>query len=127
MLETLVIEPSGVPIYVQIRDQILRAIGAGLLAPGERMPTMRQVAVALKIDLNTVKHAYDALAATGAIDIQPARGSFVAQRPPPMDGTKQTIRLDELAHRTIAAANANGIDPVAVAHRIIAITQKRRE
>ena len=62
MLDSLHIERSGVPIYVQIRDQLLRAIGAGVLKPGERMPTMRQVAVALKIDLNTVRHAYDALA-----------------------------------------------------------------
>ncbi len=42
MLDTLHIEANGVPIYVQIRDQILAAIGAGALRPGDRMPTMRQ-------------------------------------------------------------------------------------
>ena len=59
-LDRLTLEASGVPIYVQIRDQMLRAIGEGTLRPGEQMPTMRQVAVALKVDLNTVRHAYGA-------------------------------------------------------------------
>ena len=51
------------PIYVQVRDQILRALGEGRLKPGDRMPTMRQVAVALRIDLNTARRAYDELGA----------------------------------------------------------------
>ena len=126
MLDTIHIEPSGVPIYVQIRDQVLRAIGAGALKPGEKMPTMRQVAVALRIDLNTVRHAYDALARTGAITIQPARGTFVSNHPPPVDNPDLKARIDNLAHRTIAAARAAAIDPTELAHRIIAI-QKQQE
>ena len=126
MLDTIHIEPSGVPIYVQIRDQVLRAIGAGALKPGEKMPTMRQVAVALRIDLNTVRHAYDALARTGAITIQPARGTFVSNHPTPVDNPDLKARIDNLAHRTIAAARAAAIDPTELAHRIIAI-QKQQE
>jgi GntR family transcriptional regulator len=126
MLDSLHIEPSGVPIYVQVRDQVLRAIGAGVLKPGEKMPTMRQVAVALRIDLNTVRHAYDALARTGAITIQPARGTFVANQPPPAEDTLQTQRIDDLAHRTIASARAAAIDPTDLAHRIITL-QKQQE
>lgn len=125
MLDTLRIEPSGVPIYVQLRDQLLRAIGAGMLRPGERMPTMRQVAVALKIDLNTVRHAYDALARTGAIVVLPARGTFVAEHRPVEDPNARLRRTDDLAHRTIAAARANGIDPAAVARRILHIEQQK--
>ena len=125
MLDNLRIEPSGVPIYVQIRDQMLRAIGAGVLKPGERLPTMRQVAVALKIDLNTVRHAYDVLARTGAIAIRPARGTFVADAPAPEDLSARADRLDDLAHRTIASARANGLEPLAVARRIIAIEDQK--
>src|SRR4051794_27267022 len=44
LADTLHIEGSGVPAYVQIRDQVLKAIGAGIIKPGEKMPTMRQVA-----------------------------------------------------------------------------------
>lgn len=127
LLETLQIEPSGVPIYVQIRDQVLRAIGAGIIGPGEKMPTMRQVAVALRIDLNTVRHAYDALARTGAITIQPARGSFVSHHPPPVDLPANAARVDDLAHRTIASARAAAVDPAEVAQRIISIWQQKED
>jgi GntR family transcriptional regulator len=125
MLDTLHIEPSGVPIYIQIRDQVLRAIGAGVLKPGDQMPTMRQVAVALRIDLNTVRHAYDALARVGALVIQPARGTFVAQQPPMIDLSGEARRLDDLAHRTIASAKAGGIDPVRLARHILSISKQR--
>ena len=124
MLHTLHITQTGVPIYVQIRDQVLRAIGAGLLRPGERLPTMRQVAVALRVDLNTVRRAYDALARTGAITVQPARGTFVAARPPPPDAAAQAARLEDLALRTIAAARAGGLEPCDVATRILAIVNQ---
>jgi GntR family transcriptional regulator len=127
VLDTLHIDQSGVPIYVQIRDQVLRAIGAGILQSGEKMPTMRQVAVALRIDLNTVRHAYDALARTGAITIQPAKGTFVSNLPPPVDLSVQTERIDDLAHRTIASARAVGIDPVEVAQRIMSIQQQKED
>src|SRR5258708_7522696 len=65
-LAVLRLEDTGGPIYVQLREQFLRAMGAGLLSPGDQMPTMRQVAVALKVDLNTVRHAYDELERLGA-------------------------------------------------------------
>lgn len=125
MLNSLRIERTGVPIYVQIRDQILRAIGAGVVRPGEQMPTMRQVAVALRVDLNTVRHAYDALARTGAITIQPARGTFVSERPPPVDAAVNAESIDDLALRTIAAARANGVEPSEVAYRILAIVKQQ--
>jgi GntR family transcriptional regulator len=127
LLDTLHIEPSGIPIYVQIRDQVLRAIGTGVVKPGERMPTMRQVAVALRIDLNTVRHAYDALARSGALTIQPARGTFVADRPPPVDPSAYADRLNDLAYRTIAAARAHGIEPGEIARHIIALTEQKED
>jgi GntR family transcriptional regulator len=58
------LQDNGVPVYVQIRDPMLQAMGAQILQPGEQMPTMREVAVALKVDLNTVRHAYAALEET---------------------------------------------------------------
>lgn len=125
MLNSLRIERTGVPIYVQIRDQVLRAIGAGVVRPGEKMPTMRQMAVALRVDLNTVRHAYDALARTGAITIQPARGTFVSERPPPADATVDAECIDDLALRTIAAARVNGVEPSEVAYRILAIAKQQ--
>jgi GntR family transcriptional regulator len=124
LLDTLRIDDSGVPIYVQVRDQLLRAIGAGALGPGDRMPTMRQIAVALKIDLNTARHAYEELERTGAITIVRARGTFVAEQPPSPDPAAAARRADELAHRTIAMAAAGGLDPQDVAQRMIDILKR---
>jgi GntR family transcriptional regulator len=124
-LDTLHVQSGGVPIYVQIRDQLLGAIGAGRLNPGERMPTMRQVAVALKVDLNTVKRAYDELQRAGAIVLVRGRGSFVAETPPQIDAAAHEQRIESLAHRTIAAAAASGIDAIAVARRILALADRQ--
>lgn len=125
MLNALQIERTGVPIYVQIREQVLRAIGAGILAPGEQMPTMRQVAVALRVDLNTVRRAYESLAATGAITLLPARGTFVASHPPPARSPDNAARIEDLALRTIAAARTSGIAPAAIARRILTIAKQQ--
>ena len=125
LLRSLRLEDSGVPIYVQLRQQLLRALGAGMLAPGEQMPTMRELAVALKIDLNTVRHAYDELERIGAISLVRGRGSFVAQPPPKQDGRSQARGADELAKEVIARAAATGLDPLAVAERIAALAQQK--
>src|SRR5581483_2161284 len=82
MLENLTLQDNGVPIYVQLREQILAAIGRGALKPGSQLPTMRQVAVALKIDLNTVQRAYAELERDGILATVRGRGSFVAEAPP---------------------------------------------
>jgi GntR family transcriptional regulator len=63
------------------------------------MPTMREVAVALKIDLNTVRHTYDELERMGAITLVRGRGSFVAQPPPAISVRAQAMQIDSLANR----------------------------
>jgi GntR family transcriptional regulator len=121
ILSALRIEPNGVPIYVQLREQFLRAMGAQLLTPGDQMPTMRQVAVALRVDLNTVRHAYDDLERRGALTLVRGRGSFVAEPPPAMEGHEHEAETDNLARQTLAAAAALGVDPQALADRIAAL------
>jgi|SRR2546430_10604126 len=125
LLKTLRLDSSGVPIYVQLRDQILRQLGAGVLAAGDQMPTMREVAVALKIDLNTVRHAYDELERMGAITLVRGRGSFVAEPPPAMGARAQNVQADSLAKQFLATAAAMGIDPIAVADRIKALAKQK--
>ena len=120
-LDNLRLEASGVPIYVQLRDQLMAAIGAGTLAPGAQMPTMREVAVALKIDLNTVRHAYDELERAGAISLERGRGSFVSAAPPLIDPPTRAAQTDDLARQALAMAAAQGLDPLALAERIAAL------
>jgi GntR family transcriptional regulator len=118
---------TGVPIYVQLREQFLRSMGAGLLKPGDQMPTMRQVAVALKVDLNTVRRAYDELERAGAVELVRGRGSFVAQPPPAMEGRALERETDNLARQTMAAAAALGVDPGALAERIAAFAAEKEK
>jgi GntR family transcriptional regulator len=125
MLHSLRIEETGVPIYVQIRDQMLHALGAKLLRPGEQMPTMREVAVALKVDLNTVRHAYEELEKTGAIVIRRARGTFVADAPPAVDREEKARRVEGLARQAIATVAAAGVNPRDVARLMIQLTAKK--
>ncbi len=125
LLNALRLDSSGVPIYVQLREQILRSLGAGVLAGGEQMPTMREVAVALKIDLNTVRHAYDELERLGAITLIRGKGSFVAKPPPPMGVRAQAVQIDSIAKQVLATSAAAGIDPVALADRIKALAKQK--
>jgi GntR family transcriptional regulator len=88
------------------------------------MPTMREVAVALKIDLNTVRHAYDEVERMGAITLIRGRGSFVAEPPRPLGARAQAVQVDSLAKQTLATAAASGVDPIALAERMIALAKK---
>jgi GntR family transcriptional regulator len=117
ILDSLSLRRDGVPIYVQIREQFLRAIANGALASNARMPTMRQVAVALKVDLNTVRHAYEDLQREGVITLRRGHGSFVTGAPaPPSIAGDQNI--EDLARRVIAEAMDAGVDPLNLATRI---------
>ncbi len=107
MLERLSLHDNGIPIYVQLREQILAAVGRGELAPGARLPTMRQVAVQLGIDLNTVQRAYGELEREGILTMTQGRGSFVAETPPAPRDAKAEARA--LALKVAAQAQAAGI------------------
>ncbi|MGC1305527.1 MAG: GntR family transcriptional regulator [Caulobacteraceae bacterium] len=124
MLDTLAVHGTGVPIYVQLRDQLLRAIGSGQLAADEQMPTMRQVAVAMRVDLNTVRRAYDELERLGAISLIRGRGSFVSGQVVPIEPPVLALRTDEIAKHTLTAAAAAGVDPRAVAERILTLLEQ---
>jgi GntR family transcriptional regulator len=106
MLEELTLQNDGVPIYVQLREQIAAAVGRGTLAPGARLPTMRQVAVALSIDLNTVQRAYAELEREGIVVMVRGRGSFVAELPPLRSARTEA---QALAAQVAAQAQASGI------------------
>ena len=121
MLGNLILQDNGVPIYVQLRDQIAAAIGRGELRPGARLPTMREVAVALAVDLNTVQRAYAALEQDGLLTMVQGRGSFVAEMPTPPRNRENEIRL--LAAKVAAQAQAQGITPDELAGALRALKE----
>jgi GntR family transcriptional regulator len=79
---------GGPPIYMQLTEQIKRAVAVGALAPGERLPTVKSLAQDLKINPNTVARVYRELERDGIIDTAPGRGSFVRE-----NGTVAQARL----------------------------------
>jgi GntR family transcriptional regulator len=106
MLDELILQDNGIPIYIQLRDQLSAMVGRGALSPGERLPTMRQVAVSLRIDLNTVQRAYAELEREGILTLVRGRGTFVAKAPP---ATSRKADAHALAAKTAAQAQALGI------------------
>lgn len=78
----LTINPeSSVPIYIQIEDSISSQIAAGQLQPGEQLPTIRELAADIRVNLNTVARAYFELDKEGVISTQRGKGTFVTDVP----------------------------------------------
>jgi GntR family transcriptional regulator len=74
------IDPSaGVPVYLQIVNQVKHAVASGVLQPEEQLPSIRDAATSLTINPNTVAKAYQELEAAGVIVTAKGRGTFVAR------------------------------------------------
>ena len=74
---------SGVPIYVQIVEQVRQRVSTGELRPGDQLPTVRQMATELRVNFNTVARAYRLLDEAGLISTQQGRGTYIWETPPP--------------------------------------------
>lgn len=93
---------GGSPIYVQLAEQVKRAIAIGALGPGERLPTVKALAIDLKVNANTVARVYRELEAEGVIATAPGRGSFVREN----DAVDTVQRA---AHDTVTVAIDNAV------------------
>lgn len=71
---------SGLPVWIQVKNRISYLIGAGQYVPGDRLPTVRALAVDLDISYNTVNRAYMDLEREGFITTRKGRGTFIADR-----------------------------------------------
>ena len=99
---------SGVPFYRQIIEQIKFGIARGDLAPGDRLPTVRQLAVDLSINPNTVVRGYRELEIEGVIETQQGSGTFVGQRRPQIDKIEKQRMLDQILTELLARASSFG-------------------
>jgi len=100
---------TGVPAYRQIIDQVLGAIAAGTLQGGDQLPTVRQLAVDLSINPNTVVRAYRELEIRGILTTQQGIGTFVTAQPVPVDEAVRQRQLDHLIGDLLARAGAAGL------------------
>ena len=99
---------SGVPFYRQIIDQVKSAIASGWLEPGQRLPTVRQLAVDLSINPNTVGRAYTELELTGLVETQMGSGTFVGHQTGDQDEVERRRMLDQICQELLSRASSYG-------------------
>lgn len=99
---------SGVPAYRQIIDQVMGGLASGALAGGEQLPTVRQVAVELSINPNTVMRAYRELEIRGTLETRQGTGTFIADQKGEPDLPERQRRLSQLVGEFIARAGSAG-------------------
>ena len=99
---------SGVPVYRQIIDQVIGGIATGTLTAGDQLPTVRQLAVDLSINPNTVIRAYRELEIRGVLETQQGTGTFISQQKLQRDDADRERRLNQLIGEFIARAGSEG-------------------
>lgn len=96
---------SGLPIYIQIMNQIENQVVGGKLKPGDQLPTVRALASELRVNFNTVARSYRMLDEAHIISTQQGRGTYITEIPPPEVKEKlRTETLEALARRYIGEA-----------------------
>ncbi|MBC7928007.1 MAG: GntR family transcriptional regulator [Bryobacteraceae bacterium] len=119
---------SGVPVYRQIIDQVLVAVASGSLNPGDQLPTVRQLAVDLSVNPNTVLRAYKELEIRGFLSTQQGSGTFISHAPEvPVDEAKRQERLTQIVAQFVARAAGEGFSVRELAERIGEMIAEHRQ
>jgi len=99
---------SGVPFYQQIIEQVKFAIARGDLKPVDQLPTVRQLAVDLSINPNTVIRAYRELEIGGVLETHQGSGTFVGTEKPEVDALERQRMMDQILTELLARATGYG-------------------
>ena len=102
---------SGVPVYRQIIDQVMGGMAAGTLAGGHQLPTVRQVAVDLSINPNTVVRAYRELEIRGVLETQQGTGTFISHQKVKRDDVERAAATQPAGGRISWRAPARPASP----------------
>jgi GntR family transcriptional regulator len=100
---------SGVPIYLQLMEQIKHAIDTGAIREGEQLPTIRKVAEELAMNPNTVAKAYRDLQAEGIVEVRHGLGVYVAEPKSSSDKIVEMRRIGSLLRRAMEKGIALGL------------------
>lgn len=100
---------SNAPIYQQLVDGVKELVARGILVPGERMPTVRELAVELSLNPNTVAKAFQKLEQEGIIETMRSRGTFVAGRTEVLDMEAARQQLVDLVEKVLVEAYHLGL------------------
>jgi DNA-binding transcriptional regulator YhcF (GntR family) len=117
---------SGVPAYLQIVQQVERALRMGMLQPGDRLPTVKEVVADVAINPNTVLKAYRELEGRGLVEGRQGVGTFALRRP---DGAppETHARLARSLDRWVRTAREQGLDDAAIQALLRSAVQRDAE
>ncbi|MGA2103443.1 MAG: GntR family transcriptional regulator, partial [Candidatus Sulfotelmatobacter sp.] len=99
---------SGVPVYRQLIDQVRGGTASGSLTAGDQLPTVRQLAVDLAINPNTVMRAYRELELGGLLETHQGTGTFISDKKPEKKSAERDRQLGQMAGEFAARAGAAG-------------------
>jgi GntR family transcriptional regulator len=103
---------SGIPIYLQVVDRIKEMIADGRLKPGDQLPTVRALALEMRVNFNTVARAYRIIDEAGIISTQQGRGTYILDMPTPeVSEAMRRSTFEALTNRFLADALRLGFSP----------------
>ena len=108
MIEFALDVKSGVPFHRQIVDQIRYGIASERFLPGEQLPTVRELAVHLQVNPNTVRKAYSELEILGILNTQQGTGTFVGQQEVQIDASEKQQMLKQICDELVARGSQYG-------------------
>lgn len=117
---------SPTPVYRQIVDGIRSQLVEGSLAPGDALPTVRDLAMDLGVHFNTVAEAYRLLSGEGWLDVRRRRGAIVTARDTPQASPKARQNFAEKLRQLIAQVRAEGLARQAIAAEMDALSAELR-
>ncbi len=117
---------SGVPVYRQLIDQVRSGIASGSLTAGDQLPTVRQLAVDLAINPNTVMRAYRELELGGLLETHQGTGTFIANKKLEKNSAERERQLVQMAGEFAARAGAAGFTLEDLIDRLRDLLPKRR-
>ena len=104
-------EGGEIPLSTRLTDRIWEDVVTGEIPSGARLPTVRELAVALATSPRTVRHAYEQLQRLGVVQTRPGEGTFVSLAPPPEEEHRRQRALGELAREAVTRAHELGFTP----------------
>ena len=95
---------SGVPLYLQLKEQVKTAVAGGVLKPGDQLPPVRELALKLTVNPNTIARAYSELERDGLLSSEQGRGTFVRAAEPLLGTEERRIQVQGLVDKVIVEA-----------------------
>jgi GntR family transcriptional regulator len=125
MTAMIEIDPtSPVPLYRQISEQVRRLIAIGALKPGDRLPTVREMAIRVRVNRNTAARAIQQLESNGLVRTRVGQGTFVAEPEERTDRAECMRTMDRSIDRLLVEAQTSGMPPRELQARIARRVEK---